>query len=308
MWTWLWPRCVSVYSELFTKLLVLLRRDGSASMSVMSGNEAVLQYQHPPPDDTAAFEFRAEQLKHRRQEVSATVDLLTGVAEYDHPSSDAGKNIWNEKSGREGADRQDLVNDPLKLLRARVVRDKVTIIGHSFGAATSFLASQQDQRLSGLVALDPWMFPLPADFCVKLQHRALPMLIINSSAFHWPANLQSLKQVLERNRELVNNDSVPSIQVSIADSRHMDQSDVAIITPRWLAARMGGEPLSDPVETLSINTQLIGAFMDGLVSEKDSRQPVIGPSFGEMHQYKEMIWNQTVHSSPNSRVTIDIKL
>lgn len=45
-------------------------------MTVMPKDETVLQYQHPPEDDQAAYVFRAEQLAHRRQEVSATIDPL----------------------------------------------------------------------------------------------------------------------------------------------------------------------------------------------------------------------------------------
>lgn len=273
----------------------------------MPENAAILQYQHPPPDDTAAFEFRAEQLKHRRQEVSATIDLVTGVCEYGDPTSEARKNIWTQRSGRELAERTDLVDDPLAALQDRIITDRVGMVGHSFGAATSILSSQQDPRLAGVIALDPWMFPFPTDFSAIHQARGVPMMVINSSTFHWPTNLQSLRQVLERNRHL--NADAPSLQLTITNTRHMDQSDFSVLVPRWLATQMKSPPLSDPLVTLGLNTQLVSAFMQGLFASPS--QKVSGDreaSFTEEHQFREMIWSPTVQSSPNERVLLDFKL
>ena len=227
-------------------------------MSVMPRDETVLQYQHPPEDDHAAYAFRAEQLAHRRQEVSATLDLFLGDKE-----AAAVENLWRQTSGREYTGRQDLLkspdDDPLPVLRRAWDQSGqlVGIMGHSFGAATSFLASQQDPRIGSVLALDPWMFPLPEDFATSAhQKRALSMLSINSSLFHWPANLQALRAVLERNAHLGSS----SVQLSIASTRHMDHSDFPSLIPAWLASRFRSLPLADPRDTLRLNTQLSLAF------------------------------------------------
>lgn len=294
-------------------------------MSVMPRDETVLQYQHPPEDDRAAYAFRAEQLAHRRQEVSATLDLFQGEAaegkDRDGGNEDgekameeekkatqtitADKNLWRQTSGREYTGRRDLLegpdDDPLPVLRKAWNQSGqlVGIMGHSFGAATSLLASQQDSRIGSVLTLDPWMFPLPDDFATSAhQNRALPMLSINSSLFHWPVNLQALRAVLERNTDLGSS----SVQISIASTRHMDQSDFPSLVPAWLASRFRSQPLADPHDTLRLNTQLSLAFHQHALRPQagTSGQPSASSSSDNLslRPFEQALWDPAVVTSP----------
>jgi hypothetical protein len=243
----------------------------------MQQDETVLQYRHPPKNDDAAHEFRTLQLQHRRQEVSATIDLL-----LTDDSQNMTANIWKAKSARRSTSRDDFVEDPLSLLKGRIQKVPIGICGHSFGAATSFLASQQDDRIGSVLALDPWMFPIPSDFITTMT-RGLPVLVINSETFHWPTNLESIATLLARNKEL---HGFPSMQVTVIGTGHMDQSDFSAAMPAWLFGRFRGGGTAEPQQALATNTRLVTAFIDG-VFQRNSE--CVDP-------YRTLIWGNVDRS------------
>lgn len=306
VWTWLIPR-LTAWLRLRGGDLIHFFRDGSALMSFVQQDQTIIKYQHPPENLEASKELRTEQLGHRRQEVSATIDLLF---EEDTPA-----NIWqivgDKNDGVNDDKREDLVKDPIKIIKGRIRRDHVGMAGHSFGATTALLAAQQDHRISCVLGLDPWMFPLPSSFTLDNQKRGIPTFIINSETFHWPQNLETLRAVLIRNREL--NETVPSLQVTIPKTGHLDQSDLATILPAWVVAQRRGGATADPTKSLAINCKLVQVFMNGL--------------FGLYNQtkvdnyYNQLVWNldhqhdnQQGSSLPikeeeqESNLKIDIKL
>lgn len=67
-------------------------------------------------------------------------------------------------------------------------------MGHSFGGGTALLAASKDDRLTGCIALDPWMFP------VAEEHFELtkPVLVINTEMFVNSANVGKLRAVAGR--------------------------------------------------------------------------------------------------------------
>lgn len=251
-----------------------------------------MQYQHPPETDEAAHEFRTEQLRHRRQEVSGTIDLLC--------SEETPANIWRQKSGSEFAVRDDLVDNPLAILKDRIRTDSVAIAGHSFGAATSFLSAQQDERINSVLGLDPWMFPLPTNFHKSYQQRAVPTLVINSSTFHWPTNLAALATLLKRNHEL---GAKLSMQITLTDTSHLDQSDFAAIIPAWLRSRYRSGAISDPLRVLTTNAQLDLAFFNVIFNdnENDNGEELLLP-------YRNILWGDNESERSCSEFKVDFKL
>ncbi|PJF16784.1 hypothetical protein PSACC_03413 [Paramicrosporidium saccamoebae] len=247
-------------------------------------DETVLQYRHPPSNDDEAHEFRATQLLHRTQEVSATIDLMLSDA--------LSPSVWKQTSTHEPTDRGDLVTDPLSQFRGRIKKDFVAMAGHSFGAATGFLAAQKDHRIGSMLAFDPWMFPLPSNYNEKVQLRALPTLVINSSTFHWPSNLQSLAMLLQRNHEL---GSLQSMQITLNSTGHLDQSDFSAIIPAWIRNRYRSGATADPVDVLTTNAQLNFAFLDRIFQ----RTP------NSLNPYRDILWKD---AKPSSKFTVDIKL
>ena len=57
----------------------------------------------------------------------------------------------------------------------------VSALGHSFGGATAFLASQKDERIGRVMALDPWMWPL--DQLHRSMGARVPTVFLESDLF-----------------------------------------------------------------------------------------------------------------------------
>lgn len=236
-------------------------------MSVTGPDETVLQYQHPPKHDEEAHRFRTSQLNHRREEVVRALDLLLPV-ETTSGQTEA-VNLWRD-SYNQGtlSPRDDLIKEqsPLDLLRERLDRDCVILAGHSFGACTAIYVAQTDDRIDRVLALDPWLFPLPHDWTVQ---RTLSTLVICSETFRWPGNQEAIRDLLSK---LHTNGASWLAQMTVMKSGHMDQSDMSIMLPAWLAARFRDPELMAPQEVLSLNTRLVEEFVrTGRVTLHDER-------------------------------------
>lgn len=251
--------------RLFTNFV---SRDGSASMSITGPDEVVLQYQHPPTHDEEAHRFRAAQLINRREEVIRALDLLL-PAEPGTSQANKAVNLWKGSRNKESLTvRNDLISDqsPLSLLQGRLRRDQIALAGHSFGACTAIFAAQEDERVSRVLALDPWLFPLPHGWTIK---RAPSTLVVCSETFHWPGNQNAIHDLLNQ----LHASKAPWVaQVTIKKSGHMDQSDMSVMLPAWLASRFRDPQLDDPNEISALNTKLAEEFIrTGKVSVEDER-------------------------------------
>jgi platelet-activating factor acetylhydrolase len=67
---------------------------------------------------------------------------------------------------------------------------RVTIGGHSFGAATAIATTAfAPAAFRSVLVLDGWMFPLEWDLYPKARQ---PMLFINAEKFQWVDNVQRM--------------------------------------------------------------------------------------------------------------------
>ena len=278
--------------------LTLWRRDGSASMSWMAQDEAVLQYKHPPLENENAHRFRLTQLQHRRQEVSSIIDLFTDK------HNELAENLFKGTSGREAALREDLIRDAIVELRNRLNHDEIIMAGHSFGAATGIYSAQKDDRIKAILSFDPWLYPLPHDFTLNNNmKRAMPIISINSETFHWPGNKETLKAVLENNHELCKSNRqmmmCPSMQITVRGAGHMDQSDFCVVVPSWILDRYRPRlAMEDPTAILQINTSLAKAFVDG----------VIGRQIDELGPYEKLLWDKNAAWNEHKEIRADVWL
>lgn len=78
----------------------------------------------------------------------------------------------------------------IKQLKDSIDRNKIAIIGHSFGGATVIQALNDDQRFRCGIALDAWMLPLAEEV---LSNFSQPLFFINSERFQYPANIIKMK-------------------------------------------------------------------------------------------------------------------
>ena len=101
------------------------------------------------------------QLEIRVNDIAFCLDVLTKIEEgssIPFKILDQASTILGQK--REKQDQQ--LSVALQQLRGRLDTQKIGIFGHSFGGATSILATHRfPERICACVVLDAWMWPLP---------------------------------------------------------------------------------------------------------------------------------------------------
>lgn len=257
-------------------------------MSVIQQDQSVIQYEHPPEEGfSGTREFRVAQIAHRIKEVDAAIDLLT--------REETPIQIWPQKNSTEAVSRDDLIVDAVAQIKSRIDHQAIAMAGHSFGGATSIFASQQDERIKAVLALDPWMFPFSPDFFASQQARGLPILVINSEFFQCKKSLEMLSTLLQKNRHL--NPQYPSMQVTILGSSHMDQSDIPALIPDWFLRVFKYCGSVHPVEALAINTAM-GASLFNRLFGMQSKVP---------EKFCELIWHPDQKDSAEKCIRVDLK-
>uniref|UniRef100_F6R298 1-alkyl-2-acetylglycerophosphocholine esterase n=1 Tax=Bos taurus TaxID=9913 RepID=F6R298_BOVIN len=162
-------------------------RDGSASSTyyfkdqsaVEIGNKSWL-YLRTLKRGEEEFPLRNEQLRQRAKECSQALSLILDI--------DHGRPVMNVL---------DLEFD-VEQLKDSIDRDKIAIIGHSFGGATVIQTLSEDQRFRCGIALDAWMFPVGDEVYSRIPQ---PLFFINSERFQYPSNIIRMKKCFLPDRE-----------------------------------------------------------------------------------------------------------
>uniref|UniRef100_G3THA4 Platelet-activating factor acetylhydrolase n=3 Tax=Loxodonta africana TaxID=9785 RepID=G3THA4_LOXAF len=183
-------------------------RDGSASATyyfedqsaAMKGNKSWLYFKTLKRDEDEA-PLRNEQVRQRAKECSQALDLILDI---DH--------------GRPVQNALELEFD-VKQLKDSIDRNKVAMIGHSFGGATVIQALSEDQRFRCGIALDAWMLPLGDEVYSRIPQ---PLFFINSEQFQFPANIIKMKKLYSPDRERK--------MITIRDSVHQNFDDFTFAT------------------------------------------------------------------------------
>lgn len=110
----------------------------------------------------------------------------------------------------------------------------VTMVGHSFGTATTVEVLRHQERFQWVsqgITCDIWSLALTA-FQLDPGHRIrVPLLGINSEAFmYWPDNFKVAKAICEETRE----NGSQCWLMTIRGTVHISQSDFCILYPRKL--------------------------------------------------------------------------
>lgn len=136
-------------------------------------------------------------------------------------------NVGSSSLGLDGIEWQEW--------RDRIDLRSVTMMGHSFGGATTVQALRSD-RLSWItqgILLDPWGPATPECTEQKLIHK--PVLSIGSEAFmHWADNFDCIEQVCKEAWAA----GTLSWMTTIRGSTHLSQTDFAILYPNWMSLLM----------------------------------------------------------------------
>lgn len=203
--------------------------DGSASTTVLDAGKYHVPYRRPPNKGLNEGEleilrvFRGGQVKYRAEEVKECVGILEAIEAGNYTGGLDGPGItfdWSQLKGK-----LDLNN--------------MAMAGHSFGAATTLAAlASPDHKFRCGVVLDAWMFSLPRELVIKT-----PLLSINTSAFHWRANLVRLHALFPH---LAGTAATPAEKASVfitqPDTAHQNHSDFPLLFPNLMSAiKMSGK-------------------------------------------------------------------
>eukprot|EP01134_Creolimax_fragrantissima_P002611 CFRG2611T1 len=171
---------------------------------------------------------RRRQMQTRIKESIATLDILEMIQ----------KGILEPVSGNPTT---------LKAMRGIIDVDNVSIGGHSFGGGTCVAAASLDTRFKRVIALDPWLDPVPSEaFDVKPTAKTLVIsagLGSLSSSEYWTRNLGKIERMASAVGRITSADNVDRTKrlidarvlwVSMKGATHVDFSDAAFFVPQWL--------------------------------------------------------------------------
>ena len=212
-------------------VVYLEHRDGSATFTTIKGEPLPLRVKKEEEDE---FEMRNSQLKKRVEEVSLAMDLIKSLK-----NGDSIVNLFPQKLPKNHFKVSDL--------KDKINMDKLVFCGHSFGAAT-VVACHHLYNVRCVCIFDAWMFPLET-----IPTPKVPILSINSSNFHWPANLEKLFKFLKLGSQ--------SVYCTVQDSCHYHHSDFMFMLPGFMKRKIGTQ--QDPKYFLDTNQDLCMRFIEG---------------------------------------------
>uniref|UniRef100_A0A0K8TC63 1-alkyl-2-acetylglycerophosphocholine esterase n=2 Tax=Lygus hesperus TaxID=30085 RepID=A0A0K8TC63_LYGHE len=158
----------------------------------------------------------------------------------------------------------------LKEFKGSLDLERLVMMGHSFGGATTLLTMANDTRIKCGVILDGWMYPIKDE---PLDIKG-PLYFINSQTFHIESNIQSLEKLINANPE-------SREVVTIRHSTHETQTDTPHIMGYWLDWFMYK---LDPETGSNINNFLMLNFIKKHIGLGEDDQEEHRQRYLEMHQ------------------------
>lgn len=139
------------------------------------------------------------------------------------------------KKGNVGSSSKGLDNVNWSDWTGRMHLDKVTMMGHSFGGATTVQVSREEDRFPWVgqgITLDAWAPAIPKLDESDRQHVTKPLLAIGSEAFmHWPENFDRMAAICRDTRDA----GVACWMMTVKGSTHLSQTDFAVLYPNWMS-------------------------------------------------------------------------
>ena len=136
--------------------------------------------------------------------------------------------------------------------------ERIGVFGHSYGGATSLIASVQDERIDAAIALDGWMIPVPLDVIDRGSDK--PFYYIGRESWADPLNYQQLNKFLKRS----SNQST----LFLTGTEHFDFSDTPLFSPYMQTFGLSGViPAEDLAKKLE--NEIVGFFDNHLNHESE---------------------------------------
>ncbi|XP_059486311.1 platelet-activating factor acetylhydrolase-like [Neocloeon triangulifer] len=134
-------------------------------------------------DETASgshLVIRKRQLAIRASECSRALDFLKNVNE-----GTAVNNLLDPKN---------MHSQVFEQMRGRLDLQTASLMGHSFGGATTLVTASQDDRFKQLLVLDSWLFGLKNESEMPEVLKKFPKLFLNADYFQLDNNLSVMRR------------------------------------------------------------------------------------------------------------------
>ncbi|KAM0485211.1 hypothetical protein ACHAPX_001195 [Trichoderma viride] len=192
--------------------------------------------------------LRSAQIELRQEEVKEAfyiLELLNSGHGSDIASVNLRKkgNIGSSSMGLNGVDWDDWKN--------RMFLSKVTMMGHSFGGATTVQICRDDSLtwLGQGIILDAWGQATPSGGETLKERITKPIISISSEVFmHWKENFE---KVVEFSNEARDSGTL-CWMLTIVGSTHLAMTDLAVLYPQWMSILM--KSMVDPLRAVSLTT------------------------------------------------------
>lgn len=197
-------------------------------------------------------ELRHAQIRMRLAEIQEAYHVL-GLIDSGRGQEVSGRNL--RRKGNVGSSSRALEGIAWSDWESRLHLDHVTMMGHSFGGATTVEALRLKEELPWFtqgILLDPWCLAIPESSSSssnngssssseeereKQQAQPPPplekdVLSIGSEAFmHWKGNFDRVEQLCQEARAA----GARCWMTTIRGSTHLSQTDFAILYPNWMS-------------------------------------------------------------------------
>ncbi|KAF5871746.1 putative platelet-activating factor acetylhydrolase protein [Botrytis fragariae] len=176
-------------------------------------------------------ELRAAQIQLRLAEIEEAYYIMTQIHDGDGARI-AEANLRQNSPGRVGGSSRGLKGVDWQSWKSRFHLQQVTMLGHSFGAATTVevLRSQAERfpYISQGILYDPWGGAIQQADCDSENLIHNPLLCINSEAFmYWPSNFSRIMSLC---REAKSQGTLCWL-LTVRGSVHISQSDFSLLYP-----------------------------------------------------------------------------
>ncbi|KAI9682305.1 MAG: hypothetical protein M1817_000359 [Caeruleum heppii] len=175
-------------------------------------------------------DLRAAQIELRLAEIEEAYNIMAVICDGNGHVI-ARKNL--RRKGAMGASSRGLDGVDWDGWRGRVHLQQVTMVGHSFGAATAVEVLRNEQRfnwVSAGIIYDIWGVVVKPPDNTPGHRISAPLLGINSEAFmYWPENFESVMRLCQE----TTSQGFPCWLMTVRGSIHMSQSDMSLLYPTF---------------------------------------------------------------------------
>jgi platelet-activating factor acetylhydrolase len=207
-------------------------------------------------------ELREAQLEMRLAEIEEAYNVLTKIARGQGEDV-AEANL--RRKGFKGASSRGLEGIDWLAWKNVFHLDRVTMLGHSFGAATTVNVLRNPERFDWVgqgVMYDIWGAPIKTE---GEKHRPIscPLLGINSEAFmYWQRNLDTVMHLTEEVKE----QGIPAWLITIRGTVHVSQCDFSLLYPHLCTLLM--KMSANPKRAIDLNVSATLEFLKLVMKER----------------------------------------